>query len=191
MTPTSRRYHFHSHVRAWVRWWKVLATWHTHTFLAEVQRDKAGPFRFSFHVTNKCLFPSRLRNMFLLLLVVFFFLFGNSFCAAFLQWFHCSRWSPTIVAKLLSDVSKHEAAVMCLLAKICALGKNYSCRELRPRALWQPRGVAWRWEVGGGRWEGGSRARGRMPTSGWFILMNRRDQYSVVKQEASNEKYIN
>ena len=45
----------------------------------------------------------------------------------------------------------------------------------------QPRGVGW-----GGRWEGGSRGRGRVYTYGRFMLMYGRNQHNVVKQLSSN-----
>ena len=35
------------------------------------------------------------------------------------------------------------------------------CREVKPSAVGQPRGVGW-----GGRWEGGSKGRGHMCTHG-------------------------
>ena len=55
------------------------------------------------------------------------------------------------------------------------------CRELKPGALWQPRGVG-----GGGRWEGGSRGRGHVHTNGWFMLIRGRDQHNIVEQLPSN-----
>ena len=41
-------------------------------------------------------------------------------------------------------------------------------RELKPNALWQPRGAGW-----GGRWEGGSGGRGHTYTSGWLMMYGR------------------
>ena len=40
------------------------------------------------------------------------------------------------------------------------------CGELKPGALWQPRGMGW-----GGSWEEGSRERGHMSINGWFMLL--------------------
>ena len=48
-------------------------------------------------------------------------------------------------------------------------------RELKPSALWQPRGVG-----RAGRWERGSRGRGHTYTSGWFVLMYGRNQHNIV-----------
>ena len=51
------------------------------------------------------------------------------------------------------------------------------CRELRPGALGQPRGVGW-----GGRWERGSRGRGRIysGTHGLFMLIYGRNQHNII-----------
>ena len=49
-------------------------------------------------------------------------------------------------------------------------------RELKPGLiLRQPRGVAW-----AGRWEGGSRGKGRVYTYGWSMLMYGRDQHNAA-----------
>ena len=57
------------------------------------------------------------------------------------------------------------------------------CRELKPAALWQTKGVVW-----SGRWEGGLRGSGHVYTYGWFILMYGRNQHNIVKQLSSNWK---
>ena len=57
------------------------------------------------------------------------------------------------------------------------------CRELKPGALWQTKGVGW-----SGRWEGGLRGSGHVYTYGWFMLMYGRNQHNIVKQLSSNWK---
>ena len=56
----------------------------------------------------------------------------------------------------------------------------------QPSAVCQPRGVGW-----GGRWEGGSRRRGRMYICGWFMLIYGRSQHNIVKQTSCNKKNFN
>ena len=68
-----------------------------------------------------------------------------------------------------------------MLTTVCQSKTGVACRELTSSALWPPRGVVW-----GGRWEGGARARGRVYTCGWFMLMSGRNQWSIVKQLSSN-----
>ena len=51
------------------------------------------------------------------------------------------------------------------------------CKELKPDALWQPRGVRW-----GGRWEGGLGGRGHIYAYGWFMLMYGKNQCNTIKQ---------
>ena len=53
--------------------------------------------------------------------------------------------------------------------------------ELRPAALWQPRGVGW-----AGRWEGDPRGRGHTYTYGWSMLIYGRSQHNIVRQLSSN-----
>ena len=50
-------------------------------------------------------------------------------------------------------------------------------------ALYQPRGLGW-----GRRWEGGSKGRGYMYTSGWFMLRFDRKQQNSVKRLSFNLK---
>ena len=57
------------------------------------------------------------------------------------------------------------------------------CRELKPSALWQPRGMGW-----SGRWEEGSRRRGHKYSCGWFKLTYGRNQHNIVTQLFSNLK---
>ena len=49
-------------------------------------------------------------------------------------------------------------------------------RELKPGALWQPRGVGW-----DGRWQGGSKGRIHVYTYGCFTLLYGRNQHKNVK----------
>ena len=61
------------------------------------------------------------------------------------------------------------------------------CRELKPCALWQPRGVAW-----GRRWEGDSRER-YMYSYGCFMLINGRNQCNLLSNypPIKNKYFLN
>ena len=55
--------------------------------------------------------------------------------------------------------------------------------ELKPSALWQPRGMGWG-RVGGGGGE--FQERGYMYIYGWFMSMYSRNQQNIVKKLSSN-----
>ena len=55
-------------------------------------------------------------------------------------------------------------------------------QETQTAVLYQPRGLGW-----GGRWEGGSKARGYMYAYGWFMLRFDRKQQNSVKQVSFNK----
>ena len=63
------------------------------------------------------------------------------------------------------------------------VGICYMTQGTQTRPLWQPRVGGW-----SGRWEGGSRGRGHMYASVWFMLMCDRNQHTIVKQLSSNLK---
>ena len=61
------------------------------------------------------------------------------------------------------------------------MGIYCMAQETQTGALYQSRGVGW-----GGRWEGGSKVRGYMYTSGWFMLTFDRKQQNSIKQLSFN-----
>ena len=54
-------------------------------------------------------------------------------------------------------------------------------REPKSHALWGPKGVGWC-----ERWEGSPRGRGHECIYGWFMFINVKNQYNIVKQLSSN-----